>query len=141
MCPRTEVVDASLRLLRIIRAALLGFVVLYAAMGELEGPKEPKDVKQMQLILMVLAVSVVVTLSICRQVKIRPAEDTLRSQPEDAVALARWRAGNIVTFVVAEAVALYGLVLRFLGGTFLQALPFYTAAAVLMLVFTPRRPE
>ena len=133
--------DASLRLLRIIQMVLLTSVVLYAVVGELAGPQEARDVKQMRLILIALAGALLLAMGAIRQRMISPAQQILRSQPEDALALARWRAGNIVTFALAEAVALYGLVLRMLGAKLLQALPFYAAGAVLMLVFTPRRPE
>ena len=133
--------DASLRLLRVIQAALLGSVVLYAVVGEVTGPKESRDVKQTQLILIVLSATEVGIILLVRRRMVQPLEETLRSQPEDAAALSRWRAGNIVTFALAEAVGLYGVALRFLGATLLQVIPFYASAAVLMLVFTPRRPE
>ena len=133
--------DASLRLLRIIQLALLVSVVFYIAIAEKVGPQVPKDVKQMQMILMALAVGVVGTIFIFRQRMLTHAEEALRSQPEDVVALACWRAGNIITLVLAEAVVLYGLVLRFMGGTLLQAAPFYAAGALLMVVWGPRRPE
>lgn len=139
--PPTEVVDASLRLLRIIQAVLLTSVVLYAVMGELAGPQEARDIKQARLILYALAGGLLVATGALRTRIISPAEQALRSQPDDALALARWRAGNIVSFALAEAVALYGLALRMMGATLLQALPFYAGAAALLLIFTPRRPE
>lgn len=133
--------DATLRLLRILQMALLVSVVLYAVIGELAGPHQPKDVKQVQVILMMLGVALVAAIVILRQRMVRPAEDTLRAQPEDAVALARWRAGNIVTFALSEAIALHGLVLRMLGARLQAAVPFYAAAAVFLVVLGPRRPE
>ena len=133
--------DATLRLLRIIQMALLGSVALYIVIAEKVGPQEPKDVKQLQVLLALFAGSLVMTIFFYRQRVLRPAEDALRVQAEDAVALRRWRMANLVTLVCAEAVVLYGMVLRFLGGTLLQAAPFYAAGVLLMLVFTPRRPE
>lgn len=133
--------DATLRLLRIIQMVLLISVVLYAVAGEFAGPQEARDVKQIRLILIALAGALLMAIGALRQRMISPAQEVLRSQPEDAQALARWRAGTIVTFALVEAGALYGLVLRLLGATLQQALPFYAAAAVLLVVFTPRRPE
>ncbi len=137
----TEAVDASLRLLRTIQMFLRGSIVLYAVMGEFAGPREPRDVKQMQMILLMLGLGLVAAIVIVRQRMVRPAEDALRAQPEDAAALGRWRAGNIVTFALAEAVALYGLLLRMLGARLQDAVPFYAAAAVFLVVLGPRRPE
>lgn len=133
--------DASLRLLRIIQMALLVSVAFYIAVAEKVGPQEARDVRQLQILLALFAGSVVVTLLFFRWRALRPAEEVLRMQPEDAVALRRWRKANLVTLVCAEAVVLYGMALRFMGGTLSQAAPFYAAGVLLMLVFTPRRPE
>ena len=133
--------DATLRSLRVIQMAFLVAVVIYIAIAEKVGPREPKDVKQIQVLLMVMAASLVGGILFFRQRLIPPAEEVLRTQPEDANALRRWRTANLITLTLAEAVVLYGLALRFLGGTLLQAAPFYAAGVLLMVVFTPRRPE
>lgn len=133
--------EATLRLLRIIQAAVLISVAFYVAIAEKVGPHEARDVKQLQTILMLFAGSLVVTILFFRQRVLRPAEEVLRMQSEDAVALRRWRTANLVTLLCSEAVVLYGMGLRFLGGTLSQAAPFYAAGVLLMLVFTPRRPE
>jgi hypothetical protein len=44
------------------------------------------------------------------------------------------------TYTLCEALALLGLVLRFLGFSFQQSLPFYIASFVLLLFFGPREP-
>ncbi len=133
--------DASLRLLRIIQMALLVSVAFYLAIAEKVGPHEARDVTQIQILLALFAGSLVVTILFFRQRVLGPAEDVLRTQSEDAVALRRWRMANLVTLVCSEAVVLYGMVLRFLGGTLLQAAPFYAAGVLLMLLLGPRRPE
>jgi 4-amino-4-deoxy-L-arabinose transferase-like glycosyltransferase len=133
--------DASLRLLRVIQIAFLVSVAFYVAIPEKVGPHEVRDVKQLQIVLGLLAGSLVVTILFFRQRLLGPAEDVLRTQPEEGVALRRWRTANLATLVCAEAVVLYGMVLRFLGGTLPQAAPFYAAGVLLMFIFTPRRPE
>jgi hypothetical protein len=67
------------------------------------------------------------------------SEETLATQPEDTAALNRWRSGYIITYVLSEAVALFGLVLRILGFSLLQVAPFYLVGFVLILFFSPRR--
>ena len=133
--------DATLQFLRVIQTAFLVAVVIYIAIAEKAGPREPKDVKQIQILLMLMAATPVGVILFFRQRLIPPAEEVLRTQPEDANALRRWRTANFITLVLAEAVVLYGFVLRFMGGTLLQAAPFYAAGVLLMVVFTPRRPE
>ena len=95
----------------------------------------------MQLTLAMLAIGLGAAILFVRKGMIAGAEGTLRSQPEDTLALGRWRAGNIVTFALVEAIALYGLVLRMLGARLQDSVPFYAAAAVLLVVLGPRRPE
>ena len=95
-----------------MQAVLLLSVVLYMALAEKLGRHEPKDVKQMQMILMIVAAAQVAAILIARQRMLPPAEDVLRTRPDDVVALLRWRAANILTLVLAESVVLYGFVLQ-----------------------------
>jgi hypothetical protein len=74
-----------------------------------------------------------------RTLVLRPAED-LASRPDDSISLSHWKSGYIATYVLCEALALLGLVLRFLGFSFQQSLPFYVASFVLLLFFAPREP-
>jgi hypothetical protein len=132
--------DGSLRLLRIMQRAFLAMIVVYAVVGERLG-REPKDLRQIQLVLIVLAAAEVAAILLFRRLLVQRSEEALRLRPEDVGALFLWRLWNIGSFAIALSVALYGFVFRFMGGTLLQALPFYAAAAGLMVAFTPRRPE
>ena len=67
-----------------------------------------------------------------------PCLEILRSNPDDAQALGRWRTGNIVSFVIAEAVALLGFALKFLGASWFVAAPFFATGIFLLLIWTPR---
>ena len=71
---------------------------------------------------------------------VQPGAVILQEKPDDQTALARWRAGNILSFVLAETVVLFGFALRFIGGTTWQSLPFYIVGIALMLVWWPHRP-
>jgi len=55
--------------------------------------------------------------------------------------LARLRFFYIICFTLSEAVALYGFVVRFLGGERGDAIPFFLGAVVLFLLCYPRVPE
>ncbi len=62
-------------------------------------------------------------------------------QPLESAALNKLRALYILCFVLAEAVALFGMVLVFLGGSRDQALWFFSGSVVLFLLCFPRTPE
>ena len=71
----------------------------------------------------------------------KPAESSLAGNPESATTLYRWRTGYMATYALSEAIVLYGVVLRFLGLSFSQVVPFFLAGFILMLFFGPRRPS
>lgn len=71
---------------------------------------------------------------------LRPAFAQVRTDPNDAAANKRWRAGSFVSYALALSVALYGCELRLRGTATAQALPFYVGGFVLMLLWWPRRP-
>jgi hypothetical protein len=69
-----------------------------------------------------------------------PTLAVLGANPNEQSALGRWRAANIVVLALCESIGLYGFVLRFLGFSLMQAMPFYLAAILMMLYFGPKRP-
>ena len=130
--------DAQLRFMRILHAVLPISILFYAAFGEKLGPAEPKDLKILPPLFAAPAVVNVLIALFFRARMVQPAEEALRLRADDALALGRWRAGNIVVLVMCESVALFGFVLRMLGGTLLISAPFYVVAILLMLLWTPR---
>ena len=66
------------------------------------------------------------------------AVEILRSNPEDAAAIKRWRAGNIMSFTFAECLALFGVVLKFLGAEWKISGPFLALGLVVLLLWTPK---
>jgi len=88
----------------------------------------------------IVAASEVIVLFVLRRKSVLPAAATLSIQAEDVAALARWKTGQIVTWALSLSIALYGLVLRYIGFSFPQTAPFFIAGFVLMLFYLPRRP-
>ncbi len=131
----------KLQVLRLVHAALLLACVLYAGIGEFAGPKEPKDATLLLMVLGFLGVTDLGLAAFLRGRWVGAAEEALRRSPEDASALQRWMTGHFVVLALCEAVAIFGLVLRMLGGTLIQALPFYGASVLMILAWRPRRPE
>lgn len=73
-----------------------------------------------------------------RRKYVRTARATLAQVPNEAKALRRWQVGYITSFVLSEAVVLYGTNLRFYGLTFSQVVYFYIAGTLLMIFSGPR---
>ena len=127
-------VDASVKMLQIIRGAMLAAIVLYVVIAHLLLPHRPAVAPTVLYIVAFVAVMDVIALIFLRRMFLsRPV-----AQPVDAKELAHWRAGYLLTYALSEAIALLGLVLNVLGFTIRQALPFYIAGFALILFFRPR---
>ena len=133
--------EPSLKTLRTVQVAMLVSIGLYAFIAQGYGPA-PQEVSLTLIYTMAaLAVSMIGAILVIRRVIVKPAEMALQGNPENTAALMRWRFGYMVTFALSEAVALYGVVLRFIGIRFSQVIPFFAAGFILMLFFGPRRPS
>ena len=126
--------------LQIMRIAMLIGIALYVYII-LHVPSEAKPDPFLFWIMVVLAISMVGGLFVVRRVLVSPAVEVLRTQPDDARARHRWWNGNMITYAFCEAIALYGVVLHFLGSSGKDVAPFFIAGAGLLLVFPPRIPE
>jgi F0F1-type ATP synthase membrane subunit c/vacuolar-type H+-ATPase subunit K len=133
--------ESSLKLLRTVQVVMLASILLYVFLAERFGPAPKTTAPIVGYAISTLAVSAIGLIFVVRRTMVMGAESVLGATAEDAVALNRWRAGYIATYALCEAVALYGLVLRFTGSRFWQAMPFYLAGFILMLFFRPRRPS
>ncbi len=133
--------DSSLKLLRTVRLFLLVTIVLYAAIAERFGPAPKAQAPLVFYTITAVAISLIATMFAIRRGRLAKIEKVLSTQQEDTAALNPWRATYLLIFMACEAIALYGLVLRFLGFTFMQVTPFYVAGFVLLLYFAPRRPS
>jgi hypothetical protein len=88
-----------------------------------------------------LAVLVTVSWLVLRRKYLGRSVTALRSNPENVQAIKRWQTGQVLSFVLSEAVALYGVNLRYLGLSFREVIPFYAAGLALMLWSWPRAVE
>ena len=130
--------EISLRGLRTARRFLLGMVFLYVWIGERDGPVPGPVNPAFRVGLYVIAAGIIPSTLWLRSRVLKRAKVSLARQPGDVVALRRWRGIQLAILVCFLAIPLYGLVLRFQGGTLVQALPFYFVGIVL-LSFLPLR--
>ena len=77
---------------------------------------------------------------LARLIYVQPSVETLRTNQENAGPLLRWRLGSILSAVLAESAALFGVVIHFVGGPDVRAAIFIGASAVVMLLWLPRQP-
>jgi hypothetical protein len=132
--------DSALRQLRIIWLALLAAISTYSVLSfyvSMHSVPQPIIFRVIAL----LAVSEVLLLFLFRRRFVLQNALLLAADAANASALAQWRVGYIVVWAMSLSVALYGLVLRYLGFDFRQVSIFFIAGGALMLLFAPRRPS
>ena len=119
---------------------MLASIILYVWIAErsASAPKESDPV--LFYAIAGLALSVIVVAVVIRLVFIPKQANALATKPDDVATFRRWQALHIVLYALCEAIALYGLVLRFVGFGFSSVALFYLAGFLLMLVFPQKRP-
>jgi len=129
----------SLRNIRIVHFAFLSFPALlfFLIVTTIQVARKPEPAFLPE-VLALLAVSEVGIATAFRNKLIRPALEKLRRSPQDAAALEQWGRGNVLSFVFATTVVLYGLIVRILGFSWNVAAWFFVAGFFLLLWWTPR---
>lgn len=131
----------SLKTLRTMQWSMLVSILLYVAVGEILGPRIRHIDTGLSYVFSTLAVGIVGTIFVVRRTLVLRAASTLAMQPEDDISLSQWKTGYITTYALCEALALFGLVLRFRGSGLQQSLLFYIGGFVLLFFFRPRPPQ
>lgn len=133
--------DQMLQFLRIVHGVLMFSIALYVgAIRVISRQTAALSNPNLPIIFGVLAASAIALAFYFRSRFIDSAFDTLRTRPDDAAALKRWRQGVMVSDVLAEAVALYGFALYVMGGQIWQGVAFIVVAELFMVLWWPRRP-
>lgn len=128
----------AVRVVRFLHWIFFITIPMYAGAGELVGHRSAEPEKIFHGVLIAVALMNVGIAQIFGRRMVTAAEETLALNASDEAALARWRGGHLLTYVLCESVALFGLALRMLGGTALEAAPFYVLAIVLLLLWRPQ---
>ena len=128
--------EAARKTIQIIRCALAAAVVLYFVVV-LRLPSSARPNPIIHRVLTVVCVTLTILIFVFRRTFVARAEATLQSQPQDAMALARWRVGYIVIYAFSLSIALYGLVLHFMGFSLPAVAPFLLVGFALILFFKP----
>ena len=130
----------ALKTLRTVQWTMLGSILLYGIVGELLGPVARGVDPALSYLFATLAVAIVGVIFVVRRTLVLRAAESLATQPEDPLSLNHWRTGYLATYALCEALALFGLVLRFRASPSQQSLPYYLGGFVLLFFFRPRQP-
>jgi len=133
--------DRALKTLRAVQWSMLASILLYVAIGEFLGPRVHRVDATLSYLFSTLSVGIVGTIFVVRRTLVLRAAGTLTSHPDDNISLNHWRTGYIATYALCEALALFGLVLRFRGAAMQQSLLFYIGGFVLLFFFRPAAPQ
>ena len=132
--------QSAVRSVRLIQFAMLASVGAYVVAGELVGRNQPPNSALFHVLSLVSIMMVGATV-VVRRTLVLPSENLLRQKPSDARTLERWKAGYLFLYVMCDALALLGLVLRLLGLSLAHIWGFYLGGFVLLLLFSPRPPS
>lgn len=130
----------TIRILRLVQGALLFSILLYLIVGEVVGSKAYTVNPALSYVLTTAGVAIVGAIFVVRRTLVLRCAQSLSSHPEDTLILNHWKTGYLATYALCEALALFGLVLRFTGSNFQQSLPYYIGGFVLLSFFGPREP-
>ena len=130
----------ALKTLRAVQWAMLASIVLYAIVGEVAGPAPRGVDATFSYLFATLSVAIVGAIFVVRRTLVLRAGETLTSRPEDSLSLNHWRTGYIITYALCEALALFGLILRFRASPEQASVFYYLGGFVLLLFFWPKRP-
>lgn len=115
-------------------------VLAYAVLGEVVGPRVRQVDTALSYIFSTLAVGIVGTIFVVRRTLVQRAASSLAEHPDDILSLNHWKTGYFATYALCEALALFGLILRFRGSPMQQSLLFYVGGFVLLFFFRPSQP-
>jgi F0F1-type ATP synthase membrane subunit c/vacuolar-type H+-ATPase subunit K len=130
----------ALKTLRAVQWSMLGSILLYVVLGALVGRHGHGVDPGLSYIFSTLAVGIVGTIFVVRRTLVQRAAESLATHPDDSLSLSHWQTGYFTTYALCEALALFGLVLRFRGSPMQQSLLFYIGGFVLLFFFRPSQP-
>jgi cytochrome b561 len=130
----------AIKTLRAVQWTMLGSILLYAVIGELLRHGARAIDASLSYVFTTAGVALVGVIFVVRRTLVLRSAENLVVHPDDSATLNHWKSGYITTYALCEALALFGLILRFMGCSFQQSLPFYAGGFALLFFFGPREP-
>lgn len=130
----------ALKTLRAVQWSMLASILLYSILGEviIHGTRAVNPT--ISYLFTTAGVAIVGVIFVVRRTLVLRAAESLAARPDDGLSLGHWRTGYIATYALCESLALFGLILRFMGASLQQSWPFYFGGFVLLFFFRPRQP-
>jgi hypothetical protein len=119
---------------------MLGSILLYAVVGELMGSGARAVDPSLSYVFTTAGVAIVGVIFVVRRTLVLRSAENLATHPDDSLTLSHWKSGYVATYALCEALALFGLILRFMGCSFQQSAPFYIGGFILLIFFGPQEP-
>ncbi len=132
---------SAIKFMRRVWLLMVGSILVLAATTEMFAPSSRHPAKSFFESITVVAILCAVGWAVLRRKYVGAGRRQLARDPKDTLALRRWQTGRTISFMMSEAVALYGLNLRYAGFTLSEVLPFYAAGLILMIFSAPRPPS
>ncbi len=130
--------ESAVKQMRLMWVFFLVAAFAYVGLAEFMPHSVPPVKPEVYQILLALGLMELVAIVIVRKLYVGRAEDVLRTDPNSSAAVFRWRQGQLASLAVASSIVLYGLVLRFIGASRMQATPLYVVGIAAMVVFQPK---
>jgi|SRR5580700_9067233 hypothetical protein len=130
----------TVRTLRAVQWTMLGSILLYAVVGELVGSGARAVDPSLSYVFTTAGVAIVGVIFVVRRTLVLRSAENLAAHPDDSITLSHWKSGYVATYALCEALALFGLILRFMGCSFQQSAPFYIGGFILLFFFGPQEP-
>lgn len=130
----------ALKTLQLVQWTMLISILLYIAIAEIMRPAVRGINPSVSYVFTTLAVALIGVIFVVRRTLVIRSAASLVTHPEDALSLNHWKTGYLATYALCEALALFGLVQRFLGGNLQQSIPYYLGGFILLAFFRPRQP-
>jgi F0F1-type ATP synthase membrane subunit c/vacuolar-type H+-ATPase subunit K len=130
----------ALKTLLAVQWSMLASILLYGLVGELVRGSTRGIDPSVSYVFTTLGVAIVGAIFVVRRTMVLRAAESLAAHPEDGLSLNHWRTGYFATYALCEALALFGLILRFMGCSSQQSVPYYLGGFVLLFFFRPRVP-
>jgi hypothetical protein len=129
-----------MRTLRVVQWTLLGSILLCGVAGEVLAHGSRGVDPSVSYFFSTASVAIVGVIFVVRRTLVLRSAENLAAHPDDGASLSHWKNGYLATYVLCEALALFGLIQRFMGFNLQQSLPYYIGGFVLLFFFGPREP-
>ena len=138
--------ERQYRLVLVIYAAMLASILMYLGIGFLLArtlTARMADQTARPLVVLFYCLAAIVTGAILWQRKswTSPPASSVSAPPDMLESISRYRTGHIVAFVLCEVIALFGLLVLLLVGSFSHLVYFASLSLTMMIVCYPKRME